>query len=199
MPKFLKDVFEKKGKKGVQTLLLMFLAGVLLLVISGYFASREDGDNRGEGQAHDHASAAYAASNLTAPPISLAAYLAKGLEDILSLVAGAGEVRVMLTIGNTSRIFAQNSQSISSKTTEEDSEGGVRYVESANSSFTYVMIRQNDGSEVPLLLTEIAPSIEGVIIVAQGGGDVAVRAALSHAVQALLGVAAHRVQVFEMQ
>jgi len=201
MPKFLKDFFDKKGKKGVQNLLLMLLAGVVLLFVSAYFANMGGDDDilqSSSAVAVDEISI-YQSQTSGMVQISAAAYLARQLEEILSLVAGAGEVRVMLTIGNASRYFAQNTQENASVTIEEDSEGGVRNVESTNLSVTYVMVRQTDGSEAPLLLTEVAPNIEGVIIVAQGGQDAAVRAALTHAVQALLGVAAHRVQVFQMQ
>jgi len=193
MPKFLSNFFEKKGKKGVQNIVLMLLAGVALLLISAYFATS---GNDTDAPVTVAPSAAYAEQSVA---VATASNLAEQLEEILSLVAGAGQVRVMLTVGAGSADFAQNSQQTTSATLEEDGEGGIRNVESINSSITYVMIRQSDGSEMPLMLAQTLPAIEGVVIVAQGGGNVHVRAALTHAVQALLGVAAHRVQVLEMQ
>ena len=131
--------------------------------------------------------------------VSQDAYLARQMEEILSLVAGAGQVRVMLTLGSSAGIYAQNTQASLSMTTEEDGEGGVRNVDTETSSHTYVMVRQTDGSERPLRLQELRPTIEGVIIVAEGAGDVTVRDALVRAAHTVLGIGAHRVQVFQMQ
>ena len=197
MPKFLKNFLEKKGKKGAQNLVLMLLCGVALLVASTYFANMSSAP---EGDA-SYVPQAVISQELTAQtyPTSLASYLAQELEEILSLVAGAGDVRVMLTMGSGANVFAQNSQENIAATTEEDSEGGMRSIHSINASVTYVMVRQSDGSEAPLMLQEISPSIEGIIIVAQGGGDVAVRDALTRAAQAALGVASHRIQVLQMR
>lgn len=199
MPKFLRDFFDKKGKKGVQNLVLMLLVGVLLLVTSTYFANL-GGDGNGELGTPSAENAGEVNIYHMQHPTATAG-LAAELEEILSLVAGAGEVRVMVAKGAEAgtRVFAQNSQENTSATTEEDGEGGIRNVESVNSSITYVMMRQSDGGDVPLLLTETIPVIEGIIIVAQGGGDAVVREALTRAVQALLGVAPHRIQVFEME
>jgi len=199
MPEILKKFFDNKGKKGVQNLILMLLIGVALLAASAYFANTAGGDGlfassedmpQEVNNNYTYDQGAY---------ISGAQSLTEELEEILSLVAGAGQVRVMLTLGNAESIFAHNTQQNVSATIEEDGEGGTRNVESVNASVTYVMVRQNDGSEVPLMLQEIRPAIEGIIIVAEGGGDPHVVLALTRAAQAVLGVAAHRVQVFEMR
>ena len=199
MPEFLKKFIDNKGKKGVQNLILMLLAGVTLLAASAYFANTTGGDGlfvssqdlpQEVNDDYTYDQGAY---------IPEVRSLTEELEEILSLVAGAGQVRVMITLGNAESIFAHNTQQNVSATIEEDGEGGTRNVESVNASITYVMVRQNDGSEVPLMLQEIRPAIEGIIIVAQGGGDPHVASALTRAAQAVLGVPAHRVQVFEMR
>ncbi|MCL2376040.1 MAG: hypothetical protein FWC76_01465 [Defluviitaleaceae bacterium] len=204
MPEFLKNFFEKKGKKGVQSLVLMLVVGVILLVASAYLASTGGGINimplASESlpmQSFDIAHAEEASPLAEAATFS--SYLTQQLEEILSLVAGAGNVRVMLTVGNSTNVFAQNSQENVAATTEDDGEGGVRSIHSVNSSITYVMVRRSDGSEAPLMLQEISPDIEGIIIVAQGAGDIAVVDALTRAAQAVLGVAPHRIQVLEMR
>ena len=204
MPQFLKNFFEKKDKKGVQSLVIMLICGVLLLLASQVFANM--GENPGinilplaadspgeENEIFDYMPKGDA-SNLT-----LSSYLTQQLEDILSLVAGAGHVRVMIYMGNAANVFARDSQENIAATTEEDGEGGVRNIHTINSSTTYVIMRRSDGSETPLLLQEIGPAIEGIVIVAQGGGDVIVRDALTRAAQAVFGIAPHRIQVLEMR
>jgi len=204
MPKFLKNLLENKDKKGVYSLVIMLICGVLLLLASQLFArlgngadisvlplatsGREEQDYINDHMPDDAASAA-----------TLSSYLTQQLEDIFSLVAGAGDVRVMILMGDAANVFARNSQENVAATTEDDGEGGVRNIHTTNSSATYVMVRRSDGSEAPLMLQEVSPAIEGIIIVAQGGGDVVVRDALTRAAQAALGIAPHRIQVLEMR
>jgi len=201
----LKKLTEKGDKKGVSrtTLVIMLICGVLLLLASQIFSRMGDGPNinvlpftTDNTQYHDYTENE---GIHTAQAMTLSSYLTQQLEDILSLVAGAGNVRVMISMGNAANVFAQNSQENIAATTETDSEGGVRSIHTTNASNTYVMVRRSDGSEAPLMLQEISPAIEGIIIVAQGGGDVVVRDALTRAAQAALGIAPHRIQVLEMQ
>jgi len=194
---FLKNFTEKNGKKKVQALFLMLLAGVLLLVVSAYFAST-GGDGEGfsvleiEGFGNEELGIRNEEFRE-----SVAAYLSRQLEEILSLVAGAGQVRVMLTMGNSSSVYAQNSQVSLSTTVEDDGDGGSRNIDSETSSLNFVMVRMADGSERPLRLQEVRPAIEGVMIVAQGAGDVAVRDALIRGAATVLGIGVHQVQVFQ--
>jgi stage III sporulation protein AG len=204
MPQFLKNFFEKKDKKGVQSLVIMLICGVLLLLASQIFAGM--GENLGinilplaTGSPWEQIETFDYAPKDDATATTLSTYLTRQLEDILSLAAGAGEVRVMIFMGNAANVFARNTQENIAATTEEDGEGGVRNIHTTNSSATYVMVRRSDGSEAPLMLQEISPAIEGIIIVAQGGGDVIVRDALTRAAQAVLGIAPHRIQVLEMR
>ncbi|MCL2235185.1 MAG: hypothetical protein FWB98_01945 [Defluviitaleaceae bacterium] len=191
----LKNFMEKKGKKGVQNLVVMLIAGVVLLLISAYFASTRGDGESGELRVE---SLEFEAPVVTST-LSQESYIAQQMEEILSLVAGAGQVRVMLTLGSSASVYAQNTQINLAITTEEDGEGGVRNIDTETSSHTYVMVRQGDGSERPLRIQELRPNIEGVIIVAEGAGDVVVRDALVRAAHTVLGIAVHRVQVFQMQ
>jgi len=195
---FLKNFAEKKGKKGIQNVVIMLLAGIALLLLSSYFSNlRGDGADRDE-RDWQHQVETEARETTQAESQGMAAYIARQMEDILSLVAGAGQVRVMLTLGGTSTIYAQNIQASISNTTEDDGEGGTRSIDTESLSNSFVALRGANGEERPLRLEEIAPTVQGVIIVAQGAGDVAVRDALTRGAHTLLGIGAHQVQVFQM-
>lgn len=188
MQKTIKKFFEKKG---AQNLVIMLICGVVLLVAATYFISPEE-----EGVIHI---APLSSMDDEASPGNIYQEddLTKRLEQILSLVSGAGQVRVLLQFGNGQNIFAQNYQENIATTTEQDGEGGVRDIHTNNNSATYVMVRRADGSENPLLLQEIGPTVQGIIIVAQGANDVVVQDALTRAATAALGVPAHRVVVLQ--
>lgn len=55
-----------------------------------------------------------------------------------------------------------------------------------------------DGSQVPATQTIINPKIEGVIVTAAGANDVAIKANIIAAVEAVTGVATHKIQVFSI-
>jgi stage III sporulation protein AG len=59
------------------------------------------------------------------------------------------------------------------------------------------MYDTSDGN-APFVKRENMPEIEGVIVAAQGGGDGTVEADITSAIEALLGVAAHKIKVMKM-
>jgi len=111
-----KNFMDKKGKKGVQNLVIMLIAGVVLLLISAYFASTRDGGSGNEelGIRSEELIEPFVGTS----QVSQEAYLARQMEDILSLVAGAGQVRVMLTLGTPAGVYAVHTQMSLSITTE---------------------------------------------------------------------------------
>ena len=53
-----------------------------------------------------------------------------------------------------------------------------------------------DGSSVPMTQTIVSPKVEGVIVTAEGASDVNVKTNIISAIEAITGVAAHKIQVF---
>ena len=107
----------------------------------------------------------------------------KRLEEALRSVEGVGEVKVVIYYaGSESRTIARDK-------VEEMGDAGKRYEEKV------VFGRDSE----PVVLRENSPEIRGVLIVAQGGGNTAVRARLISAAQALLGVEAHKIEVLKMK
>lgn len=119
--------------------------------------------------------------------VSSSSQYAKEVEDklssVLSNVSGAGKVSVMLTLESGSEIIV-------AKTKEE------RTNTSANSTSVTVVESPVIVGKEPLILMEILPKIKGVIVVAQGANDVAVRLELLRAVQALIDVDANKIEIF---
>lgn len=99
------------------------------------------------------------------------------LEKILPDIASVGKVSVMVTAKNQGRI-----------TLAKDKDGERE---------EFVIINKKGGGEEGVTLEESYPAIQGVIIVAEGGRNNTVKAQLTEAVSALLGVDAHRVKIFE--
>lgn len=54
------------------------------------------------------------------------------------------------------------------------------------------------GNKEPITKSIISPKIEGAIITASGAGSSEVRANIIQAVEAVTGIATHKIQVFKM-
>ena len=118
-------------------------------------------------------------------------------ESLLSGVSGAGQVKVMITLKASSEQVVEKDMPVTrSQTSEQDSQGGSRMVsEFATEDAT--VYRKGNGYEEPYVVKTLSPSVEGVVVVAEGAGNGEVSKNLSEAVQILFGVEAHRVKVLK--
>ena len=104
------------------------------------------------------------------------------LEEILSRIEGAGKVHVMVTYyGGTEQSIAYE---IKSDTDKDSRQEDKRAVMSGNS---------------PMVVQELYPKVKGVIVAAQGAGDISVKRKLTEAVTAAMGVTASRVKVYKSE
>lgn len=122
------------------------------------------------------------------------------LKAILSKVDGAGQVDVLITVKSGKEIIVAKEFNKEDTSTGETAVGGdVRNIKSSTEESKYVILENSDGSGKPLVLKELEPEIEGVIIVAEGGGDIIVKNNLISAANAVLGVPAHKIEVLKMK
>ncbi len=121
--------------------------------------------------------------------------LEKRLEDILEKISGVGKVSVLLTYSESSTLVPiYNVNSSSSTIEEKDTSGGSRITETENTEKDVIT---DSGSNI---ITEkiIKPTIEGAIITAQGASNANIKSSIISAVEAVTGIATHKIQVFEM-
>ncbi|MDI6893402.1 MAG: stage III sporulation protein AG [Bacillota bacterium] len=119
----------------------------------------------------------------------------ESLETVLSRIAGAGQVAVSITYRSGPRQDVVQDVSRTTRRTEEKEPGGaLRVTEEKQESVQAVMARPG-GQDQPVVSRQEAPEIAGVLVVASGARDPRVCEMLARAVQTLLGLPAHRVQV----
>lgn len=110
--------------------------------------------------------------------------LEERLSAILSRVKGAGKVSVMITYKTGSeRIIAYNTNNERDNSTFSSRESSEAVI----------------NGDSPVVLKEVYPQIEGVLIVAQGGGNTEVKNNLIRASQALLGIDMNKIEVLVMK
>lgn len=115
------------------------------------------------------------------------------LADVLSKIRGAGDVRVMITYDTTGEIVP----AMSTDTQTGESSGSGTDSRDTSESKTPATVKKN-GDEEPIVLTQIEPTVRGVIVIAEGAADISVKLDLQHAVETVLGVSADCIEVFEM-
>ena len=124
--------------------------------------------------------------------------LVSDLENILTNINGVGQVKVMVTYSETSKVMpVYNEENTEENTEETDSEGGTRKVTQIDSR-KEVIYEENDGNKSLITQSVVSPKVEGAIITAEGANDANVKNNIIEAVSAVTGLATHKIQVFKM-
>ena len=124
--------------------------------------------------------------------------LETNLENILSRIQGVGEVHVFVNYSESSEVVAMYNENSQTSTTEEtDTSGGVRKIQETDSQ-KEIIYQENDGEKTPITQKIVQPKIEGAIITAKGASDANVKTNIIQAVEAVTGLATHKIQVFEL-
>lgn len=119
------------------------------------------------------------------------------LEAVLSSIRGAGRVEVMITYETGPEIVTAMNTDTNSNRSETVDDEKESTVEQKTESQKPATVSGNGGTE-PIVLTEKQPAVRGVIVVAEGADNVAVRMDLQRAVQTVLNVPASNIEVFAL-
>ncbi|MBS5793874.1 MAG: hypothetical protein KIC92_03820 [Clostridiales bacterium] len=185
--KIIRDIF--KNKKNYYSILIAIFLCIVLLFFSDNFLN----SNKKEQSSIDYKGQSV---DLGVDNNTYEAQLEKRLETILGKVQGVGNVDVMITLENGKEIVTKDDNlKENSDTNEEALNGDKRHIISSKEQSSTVKI----SGDKPLILKEISPKISGVLIVAQGGGNVDVKNMLIKSANALLGVEIHKIEVLEMK
>lgn len=123
----------------------------------------------------------------------------KSIKQILSKINGVGKVEVLITYSESSQVVAMyNEKNNESQTKEEDKSGGTRTIQE-NTTDKEIVYKEENGKKVPVTEKVVMPKMEGALIVAEGANNAEVKTNIIQAVEALTGLATHKIQVLEMK
>ena len=185
---------EGNNKKKIENLVVFVIILIVTIIIINYVWNGEEKSitNNTDEQS------SYKQLATTASSVNTKTDLEQKLEDILSKINGVGKVSVLITYSQSSEIVAMyNETSKSSFTEEEDSEGGTRKIDETDSTKEIIYTQEN-GINVPVTQKVVNPTIEGAIITAGGANNATIKTNIIQAVEAVTGLATHKIQVFEM-
>ncbi|WP_371370781.1 hypothetical protein [Sporomusa aerivorans] len=117
------------------------------------------------------------------------------LANLLAQVKGAGavSVNIMLESGSMQE-HAKNVTKEIKTVQEKDTSGGVRTTTETKET-EQVLLSKENGADRPVMVREYKPVIRGVLVVAEGANDSAVKANLTRAVEYGLGIPPYRITV----
>ncbi len=171
------------GKNYGQIVVILGIAGLFLILISGFFKS----DNK-KSSAKSMVQAATSENRQEK--------LQQNLESIISTVEGAGKSKVLLTFESAAEtVYATEERK--NKEASEDKSGGeiTRKKESDDCEKKYITIKDSEGTEHALAVTEIEPKVKGVIVICPGGDNPIVKKRITDAVTTALNIPSKRVCV----
>lgn len=181
----------KPGQANVLKLVAVALAlGVLFLNAGNLFGVTESGRRSPE------ATEVVAPTRDSQDPLQqLEREMAARLEEILSQVEGAGQVRVTVTLASTPAVMPlTNSRREQTVTEETAADGSHRRTETVTTDETNVM-STDANQDVPAVASRSRAEVAGVLIVADGAGNETIRARLHRAAVTALDIPAHRIEV----
>ncbi len=139
--------------------------------------------------------AVYENGNIEDPKQHFQTSQEKKLENILSQIEGVGKTNVMITYETGTEVVpAFNVQNSKQVTEEKDAHGGTR--STTQEDLTKNIVIGNKDNEM-IILKEIEPQIRGVVVVAEGAGDIEVKSKIIEAVQTVFQIPMSKVMVYE--
>ncbi|MBR6477243.1 MAG: hypothetical protein IKS85_02230 [Lachnospiraceae bacterium] len=184
-----------------ERLLMVLLGGILLLVISwpvgkkeAPLQEREEGNatKTDPGQDGSDEDEARHGNDKRQSEEDYVRLLETELEEILSCAENVGKVRVMIFQRDSGELVLEKDEKRMEKETSQEEKKGREVSREEQSVFL-----EDNGERQPFVVKRIYPKIEGVIVVAQGAGRSEVRTGISEALQAFLGIEAHRIKVLK--
>lgn len=127
-----------------------------------------------------------------------AAELENSLTDIVNRIQGAGTAKVLVTLERGTQDIYATEEKKSNQTTEDKSgDSTTKNEANDNTETTYILVKDADGAQKALKVTEVQPIIKGVVVVCDGGDDPAVQQNVITAVTTALDITSVRVCVIK--
>lgn len=87
---------------------------------------------------------------------------------------------------------------VTSRESSEENENGTNKTVEQDLDEVTVYEKDEQGNQIPYVVQELSPAIEGVLVLAQGGDNAVVVKNITDAVMALFGLEAHKIKVMKM-
>ena len=185
---------------GLEKLIVIFLCGVFLLILSLPNKKINSQSNTTSLQENIQTTGIQVSSSGTTTTEEYEERMESKIEEILKEVEGIGDVKVMITIKSSKeKVTLKDTPSSEETIKESDSVGGIRESQNRKTEEETVLIDGSSQNLVPYVLKEIEPEIEGVLVLAENGNNATLKNEIMEAIQVLFNVPPHKIKVMKMQ
>ena len=122
------------------------------------------------------------------------------LTGIVSELLGDKNVSVMITLkSGIQYIYAGETKTDTGLSEDKSGSDSLKKEQSDTNEQTYIIVKDSDGNEQPLLITEVMPQVKGVVVICSGGDDKNVQQTVQNAVVTVLDISENKVCVIGRQ
>lgn len=122
--------------------------------------------------------------------------LEANIQNIVSSISGAGESKVLITLENSlQNVYATEQKKNNEAIEDKENENTSKKKETSDLETKYIKIKDENGAEKALSVTQIQPTVKGVVIVCKGGDNPVVQKKIIDAVKTALNITSKRVYV----
>ncbi len=195
----------KNLKLNKESALIVVLAGILCLVVVWPISGKSSGTDSSNGTLSGSSSSVSSSGRISEDTAQAALELyvenqEQRLKDILEQIDGVGKSEVMIRAKASKEYVVEKDISTGSSTVSEtDAQGGSRQSSDITKDESSLYIKDSNGNDVPWVIKEMEPEIEGVLVAAEGGGNEAVAGEITQAVQVLFNIPVHKIKVVKMK
>lgn len=191
-----KEFFKKNGeendkKKNIENIIVFIIILIITVLIINVMWSSDDNKSKNKSEDTTKVLAQTTTANEEQDNLE------NRLENILESINGVGKAKVLIKYSESSSVVAVYNETKSESTTQENYGSSNKDVKQTESKKEVAYTDEN-GKNTPITEKVIMPVIEGAIITAQGAGNANIKASIVSAVEAVTGLAVHKIQVFEM-
>ncbi len=189
-------IIEKVQTMGKDRFLLLFLAGLMLVIIALPTQKKETKETK-----EQIATETVQEEQSIQQEADLEIYrqqLCRQLEDFLRHMEGVGQTKVYITMHSTEEIIVERNSPYTKRTQEEISQEKSHRTSETENASEVVLVENEDGKQSPIIVKEIAPVVSGVVVAAQGGGNERIKNEITSLVMALFGIEEHKIRVVKL-
>ena len=192
---YFKDMWHTQSKRRIiENSAIMVIIGIVIIIVGGTLFGG-NGESTKKPMIEQNSTLQEVGKTISTGEKS---ELETQLEEILSQIDGAGKVYVMVTfISGKEYIPAIDTKKTENITQEKDNGGGTRSINNNSTESKIIFKEGQGGSKEPVMIKELQPPVKGVVVVADGAAEPTVREGISRAVQVLVDIPIHKIQILE--
>ena len=192
------QISEAMQKWGKDRFVLLFLAGLLLVFIAMPLDNQKE-ENRNETKEKTEISAEAAATELANNDVeTYRKNLCSQLEDFLQHMEGVGRAKVYITMRSSGEKIVERNSPYTKRIDREQDGEKVKSTEETENASEVVLLSQGDGAQTPIVVKELTPMVQGVVVAIQGADNVSVKKDVIALVMALFAIEEHKIRVVKL-